>query len=213
MPKRLQVPTDEIHNGLLFVGDAENRILPSGQKPRTIYARCTKCGKIFTVLLLHFMRNRAACDCENMSNGDKGSHLFNIWRGMINRCKPSYFQRQYYFDKGITVCEEWKDYRMFKEWALQNGYDPTLQIDRRNNNAGYHPGNCRFVTQEYNLSNRDCTVMVSYHGNITPLTFLCGGSDNGKYMLALSRIRRGWEHEKAIDTPARAGNYKRNPTN
>jgi hypothetical protein len=211
MRKRL-VPADEIHNGLCFVRDAESRTLPSGQKPRTILAQCVKCKKVFDVLFLHFIRNRSACDCEVMCNGDLGTHLHNMWRGMMNRCKPSYFQRQYYFDKGIKVCELWHDYREFKKWALQNGYNEDLQIDRRKNNDGYHPGNCRFVTIEYNMANRDCTVMVVYHGCQIALSILCGGSDNGKYMLALSRIRRGWEHEKAIDIPAREGNYKRRQT-
>jgi hypothetical protein len=212
MPKRLAVPADEIHNGLCFICDSESRVLPSGQKPRTILVQCIKCKKIFDVLLLHFMRNRAACECEIKRHGDIGTHLHTMWRGMINRCKPSYFQRQYYFDKGITVCEEWRDYRKFKKWALHNGYSPALQIDRRENDQGYNPANCRFVTQEYNLSNRDCTVMVNYHGCCTALSILCGGSDNSKYYLALRRIKKGWNHERAIDTPAREGNYKRRQT-
>lgn len=209
MPKQLEVPAGEIYNGLCFIGDTECRTLPSGQKPRTVLVQCSKCKKVFDVLFLHFIRNRAACECEIKRHGEVGTQLYNIWRGMVNRCKPSYFQRQYYFDKGITVCEEWSDYINFKKWALHNGYKADLQIDRRNNNEGYHPGNCRFVTQEDNLSNRDCTVMVLYHGCQIALSILCGGSDNRKYELALSRIRRGWDHEKAIDTPARVGNYKR----
>lgn len=211
MPKRLEVPAGEIRNGLVFISDGGNRILPSGLKPRVIIVQCIKCKKKSKVLLLHFIRNRAGCECRR--HGDKETHLYNMWRGMINRCKPSYFQRKYYFDKGIKVFEEWSDYRKFKKWALHNGYDPDLQIDRRNNNDGYHPGNCRFVTQEVNLANRDLTIMVLYHGIHVALSILCGGSDNSWYNLALRRIKRGWNHEKAIDTPARTGNYKRRQTN
>lgn len=211
MPKRL-VAADEIHNGLCFVRDTESRTLPSGQKPRSVLVQCIKCKRVFDVLFLHFIRNRAACDCKNICKGDKGTHLYNVWRGMVNRCKPSYFQRQYYFDKGVAVCEEWKDYRKFKEWALQNGYNPALQIDRRENNQGYNPSNCRFVTQELNLANRDLTVRVVYHGCQIALSILCSGSDNSRYDLVLKRIKRGWDHEKAIDAPAKEGNYKRRQT-
>ena len=39
-------------------------------------------------------------------------------------------RREYYFDRGITVCDEWKDVNNFFEWALSNGYQENLEIDR-----------------------------------------------------------------------------------
>lgn len=61
----------------------------------------------------------------------------------------------------VTLHEPWKDYIVFHQWAVENGYkeweDKTkkrgvagLTIDRINPNLGYSPENCRFVTQEEN---------------------------------------------------------------
>lgn len=42
----------------------------------------------------------------------------------------------------------------FKNWALKNGYQDHLTIDRIDNNGNYEPDNCRWVTIEENTQNR-----------------------------------------------------------
>ena len=59
-----------------------------------------------------------------------------------------------YEGRGIRVCEEWHDFNKFASWAYANGYDDTLEIDRINNNLGYNPDNCRWVTHAENMKNR-----------------------------------------------------------
>jgi uncharacterized protein with von Willebrand factor type A (vWA) domain len=103
------------------------------------------------------------------------------------------------------VCDVWiNSYESFKEWALNNGYSPFLQIDRIDNNKGYSPDNCRFVTQIQNLANRDLTIKVNYKNEITPLTILLAEKQMMKsYDTIRRRIKKGWNHELAIDTPIR----------
>ena len=89
-------------------------------------------------------------------HGDRGTRLYSIWSSMKNRC---YNQKQqnykWYGGRGITVCEEWKnDYMTFKKWALENGYNDTLSIDRIDNNGNYEPSNCRFITMKEQATNR-----------------------------------------------------------
>jgi hypothetical protein len=52
-----------------------------------------------------------------------------------------------YGGSGIYVCAEWRrDFAEFRRWALSNGYDDTLFIDRINYVGSYEPANCRWLT-------------------------------------------------------------------
>ena len=59
-----------------------------------------------------------------------------------------------YGGRGITLCKKWMSFEPFYEWALENGYKYRLEIDRIDNEQGYHPDNCRFVTSAVNNRNR-----------------------------------------------------------
>ncbi len=60
-----------------------------------------------------------------------------------------------YGGRGITICDEWlNDVSTFVEWALANGFQPNLQIDRIDNDGSYSPENCRWVTAQTNSRNR-----------------------------------------------------------
>jgi hypothetical protein len=52
----------------------------------------------------------------------------------------------YYYGKGIRVCQEWQNFDTFREWALASGYGKNLSIDRVDSNKGYCPENCEWVT-------------------------------------------------------------------
>lgn len=87
--------------------------------------------------------------------------LYNKWAAMRARCggkDPQYKNR--YFDRGITICEEWSDWPTFAKWALENGFSEELTLDRTNNDEGYFPENCRFVTTKENSQNRDRDNLV-----------------------------------------------------
>lgn len=84
---------------------------------------------------------------------------------MIQRCtnpNSTYFSR--YGGRGITVCHEWRTRNNFKEWALSHGYRNDLTIDRIDNDKGYSPDNCRWVTPSQNCCNRSTTHFVTAFG-------------------------------------------------
>jgi hypothetical protein len=83
---------------------------------------------------------------------DKKERLYQIWATMKSRClnkNNSCYRR--YGGRGIIVCDSWSsDYSTFREWAIGNGYKNNLTIDRIDNDSGYCPSNCQWITGEEN---------------------------------------------------------------
>ena len=78
--------------------------------------------------------------------------LYRIWNGMKSRCfnsrVPCY---KWYGGKGVNIYTRWKnDYTVFRDWALSNGYQNNLTIDRIDVNGNYQPDNCQWITQSEN---------------------------------------------------------------
>jgi hypothetical protein len=74
--------------------------------------------------------------------------LKSVWYAMKGRCNnPNEQEYKYYGGRGIKVCNEWQDFTTFYTWAIKEGYKKGLTIDRTNNDLGYMPSNCRFVTR------------------------------------------------------------------
>lgn len=84
------------------------------------------------------------------------NRLYSTYMGMICRCHcESHSNFSAYGGRGISVCDEWRaSFEAFVEWANCNGYQPSLQLDRIDNDGGYSPDNCRFVTAADNAQNK-----------------------------------------------------------
>jgi hypothetical protein len=82
--------------------------------------------------------------------------LYSVYRGMISRCYSKYHESfPMYGGREIKVCNEWRNnFKAFFNWANKNGYSKGLQLDRIDNEKGYCPENCRFVTITENMQNR-----------------------------------------------------------
>ena len=74
---------------------------------------------------------------------------------MRTRCNDTKADNyKFYGGRGIAVCSLWNDFLSFRTWALENGYEEGKQLDRVDNERGYSPENCRWVTRLHNLQNR-----------------------------------------------------------
>lgn len=124
------------------------------------------------------MENLKPCRTTgNYKHGFSVTHpkLFGIWETMRSRCNnPNREKYKDYGGRGIKVCDEWnKNADAFCKWALQNGYDDGLQLDRIDNDGNYEPSNCRFVTPKKNSRNRRNTVYLTVNGETKCVSEWC----------------------------------------
>lgn len=150
-----------------------------------------------------------SCGCLYKSIGGKAKHgtergesktrLYKIWSRMIWRCeKPQAKGFSGYGGRGISVCEEWHSFDVFRNWALASGYQDTLSIDRIDNNGNYCPENCRWVTPKEQANNRRSNHKVEYNGqtkNISEWADYFGLDRNGFN----SAIQRGLDIDTILE--------------
>ena len=97
---------------------------------------------------------------------DEERVLYGVWCAMKERCSnPRNKSYKNYGGRGIKVCEDWKNnYLSFYKWAVENGYELGLTIDRKNNNGCYCPDNCRWVTSAQQNRNYSRNHFITYNG-------------------------------------------------
>lgn len=105
---------------------------------------------------------------SNARKRGQGTKMYENWKGMKARCYyPKHKDYKYYGAKGITVCDEWvHDYQCFYDWAINNGYEEGLTLDRIDSLKNYCPDNCRWVTWYIQNNNRSVVRRIAI-GNET----------------------------------------------
>lgn len=145
---------------------------------------------------------------EAMTN--KYPKLCMTLHGIKSRCcNPTDPHHKHYYDRGIKVCDEWKNNTMaFIEWALANGYREGLSIDRIDNDGDYEPNNCRWATiteQAYNRSNTVKYIIFGKEYNLDEIEKTFHIRKGTFY----ARVRRwGYSPEEAISNKDMRRNMK-----
>lgn len=128
-----------------------------GQQRRIVEAECD-CGTIRGYLFGLLIKGETkSCGClqvdlsrERFTTHGLSKHpLYVVWHEMRNRCYvPNNASYEDYGKRGIDICEAWRDdFVCFYEWAVINGYQSGLSLERRDNDKGYSPENCYWATK------------------------------------------------------------------
>ena len=140
----------------------------------------------------------------NTTHGCTKTRLYKEWKGMIERCEcKSHTSWGRYGAKGITICDEWHKFEPFRDWAIANGYNDNLTIDRINSNGNYEPSNCRWASVREQANNKKSTIWITYDGETMQLSYWADNLGISYHTLYDRLHRYGWSIEKAFTTPVR----------
>jgi len=101
--------------------------------------------------------------------------LYGVWKNMLCRCCNKRNERFYTYGKrGITVCKEWcEGFHPFAKWALENGWNPDLWIERKDVNGMYCPANCTFIGRKEQMRNKTNNIRITIEGSERCLAEWC----------------------------------------
>ncbi len=134
-------------------------------------------------------------------HGGAGSRLYMIWNNMKDRCSnPNNNYYHNYGGRGINFTGEWFWFAPFQEWALSNGYNDALTLDRVDNNKDYSPDNCKWSTRHEQMRNTRRTINVTYE-NETKCLKDWAAHFKIKYATVRCRIKKGYTPIDALTTP------------
>lgn len=144
--------------------------------------KCKKCGKIIQRCSSNIKNGLAVCKCvhykrvsEEHKKFARDTRLYSIWIGIRNRCFNSNdASYEHYGKRGITICDEWNhNFETFYYWALSNGYNDELSIERKNVNGNYCPENCCWIKKSEQAKNKTNTIYATLNGETKRLIEWC----------------------------------------
>ncbi len=161
----------------------------------------------------HCLRQRPHPSCGCLKGPRQHGHtidrqttkVYKIWQGMKARCSRATSDHSgRYHGRGIKVCERWavsfEDF--LADILAEIGQPPSAkhQIDRKDNDGHYEPGNVRWATREQQQRNTRRTHLITYKGKTQCLTDWAIELGIPRPRLS-RRIHLGWSITRAFSCP------------
>ena len=115
---------------------------------------------------------------------------------MKSRCySPDNKDYRLYGGRGIGVCDEWRNNtEKFIEWAVNNGYELGLTIERYDTDKGYSPENCTFIPMSRQPFNTSRNRYIRYKGEIHTISEVAK-MEGVSHEAIRKRVKHGWYEE------------------
>ena len=194
---------------LTAISRSSNKVYPSGFFRTMWLCRCDCGTEVVVDTTCLSTGHTKSCGCyqkeqtskANKKYGASNRRLYCTWKNMLDRANnPKNHAYKLYGGRGIHVCSEWESFDKFVEWSLSHGYREYLTIDRIDNDGGYEPTNCRWVTHKEQSRNRSTNFFIEFRGEV-----LCLIDASKKYKIhkntLRARLKRGWPIERALLEP------------
>lgn len=183
-------------------------VLPERKHNKKVYKCACECGNYANVVASKLIAGYTkSCGClkhdvlmqRNIKHGKAHTRLYTIYKGMKQRCYNKKDQTyKYYGSRGIVVCSEWlNDFMTFYNWAISNGYQDDLTIDRIDVDGNYEPYNCRWISSEAQHSNMRTNIKLVYNNKTQTIKQWSKELDTN-YRTMLRRYHKGWSTKEIL---------------
>lgn len=201
-----------IPEGTRFLKIVTLESLPSGfRSDRPAYRCKCDCGAIKFIEARHLLSGGTrSCGCWQAEEASKRAKTHGrtrtpeywVWASMRQRCYDKNTRNYHrYGGRGITVCDRWR--HSFNNFYADMGKRPEgYSIDRIDNDRGYSPDNCRWISSKENCRNQERSRMITWRAKTQCLS--AWAEELGIPMKTLHfRLTKGWAVDKALATPVR----------
>ena len=175
----------------------------SDKKGKAMWLCQCDCGQDSIVMATALKREHIrSCGCRmlgKVKHGYAGTKIYEIWKSMTQRCHNSNNKKYSdYGERGIFVCERWKEFLNFLE---DMGIPSDGQsLDRIDNNKGYSPENCRWTDSKTQARNKRNNRFLELNGEIRTVAEWAEVKQM-PYQTLQYRLQNGWSTEKALLHP------------
>jgi hypothetical protein len=183
-------------------------------RPQVIWTCVCDCGNTIRSASAALVRgNPKSCGCwnsedtanRNRTHGKRHTKTYNTWAGMLSRCRnPKARNYPDYGGRGITVCGRWQGSNGFINFLADMGESPFpgAQVDRKDNDGNYEPGNCKWSDRIEQGTRKRNNVFLTLNGRT--LTAAQWSRELGiSYSVIQRRKSLRWTDERTLTEPVR----------